>query len=72
MDHKHQPKKNIDDYCTICWCSALGQEPSVILGCRHLFHVGCLKSLVQKQYNGPRIVFNYLDCPDCKERMKCP
>lgn len=22
-------------------------------------------------YNGPRIVFNYLDCPDCKQRMKC-
>lgn len=25
-----------------------------------------------KQYNGPRIVFNYLDCPDCKQRIKAP
>ena len=26
-------------------------------------------------YNGPRIVFNYIDCPDCKQRMsakQCP
>ena len=23
-------------------------------------------------YNGPRIVFNYLDCPDCKQRLKAP
>lgn len=22
-------------------------------------------------YNGPRIVFNYLDCPNCKQRMSC-
>jgi len=26
-------------------------------------------------YNGPRIVFNYLDCPDCKQKLnaqQCP
>lgn len=25
-----------------------------------------------KGYNGPRIIFNYLDCPQCKQRMKFP
>lgn len=23
-------------------------------------------------YNGPRIVFNYLDCPECKSRISAP
>jgi hypothetical protein len=22
-------------------------------------------------YDGPRIVFNYLNCPDCKQRLAC-
>lgn len=23
-------------------------------------------------YNGPRIIFNYLDCPECKTRIDAP
>lgn len=61
-----KPNSNIEDFCSICYCSSVGQEPSVILRCGHIFHFECVKGVVQKMYNGPRIVFNYLDCPDCK------
>jgi len=72
LPEDQQPKKNIEDYCSVCYCSGLGQEPSVILKCGHIFHMECLKQQVQKQYNGPRIVFGYLDCPDCKTRISAP
>jgi hypothetical protein len=72
MPEASKPKKNIDDFCSICYCSSLGQEPSLLLKCGHIFHVECVKNQVQKGYNGPRIVFNYLDCPDCKQRMDAP
>jgi E3 ubiquitin-protein ligase MYCBP2 len=75
MDGNMKPNVNKDEYCSICYCSSLGQEPCVQLGCRHIFHVDCLKKIVQNGYNGPRIVFNYIDCPDCKQRMsakQCP
>jgi hypothetical protein len=26
---------------------------------------------VQKQWNGPRVVFNYLGCPECKQPVSC-
>lgn len=66
MDKAVAPKYNAGDFCSICYCSSLGQEPCVALGCHHVFHTGCIKDLIQKGYNGPRIVFNFLDCPDCK------
>lgn len=72
MPTDKQPKGNADDYCPICYCSANGQEPCVVLDCKHVFHVGCLKQKVDAGYNGPRIVFNFLDCPECKTRISCP
>jgi E3 ubiquitin-protein ligase MYCBP2 len=54
------------DFCSICYVTAVGQEPSVIYECGHINHFNCSKEQVQKMYNGPRIVFNYLNCPDCK------
>ena len=64
-----------EDYCPICYCSAIGQEPSVRLDCGHIMHFNCVKTQVQKQWNGPRIVFNYLQCPECKQKIgakTCP
>ena len=75
MAENKKPKHNVDDYCNICYCTAVGQDPSVILGCGHVYHLDCIKDLVKKGYNGPRIVFNHIDCPECKVRMdakQCP
>jgi len=63
MPEKLRPKENKDDYCNICFCAGLGQAPCVHLECGHIFHIDCVKELVKKKYNGPRIIFNYLDCP---------
>mmetsp|Transcript_11811 Transcript_11811/g.19957 ORF Transcript_11811/g.19957 Transcript_11811/m.19957 type:complete len:495 (+) Transcript_11811:782-2266(+) len=72
MDPRVAPRENKDDFCNICYCSGLGQEPCLSLGCGHVYHVSCLKQRIQKQWNGPRIVFNYLDCPQCKQEIEAP
>lgn len=72
MDPAIAPKENKTDFCNICYCSSLSQEPCVHLECGHIYHINCVKSQVEKQYNGPRIIFNYLNCPQCKARMSAP
>jgi E3 ubiquitin-protein ligase MYCBP2 len=72
MDPKIAPKANIDDFCSICFVKGLGQEPCVQIECGHIFHLECVKTKIQKQWNGPRIVFNYLDCSECKQRIAAP
>jgi|688.fasta_scaffold2017946_1 E3 ubiquitin-protein ligase MYCBP2 len=44
MDPSKKINQNIDDYCTVCQCSGLGQEPCVHLDCGHIFHLGCVKT----------------------------
>jgi len=49
--------------------------PTVQLNCKHLFHVECLTTRLRKRWTSPRIIFNFLECPECKERLKaahCP
>lgn len=58
--------QGVDDYCTICWSSSLGQEPSVRLACRHVFHVECILKILRNKWLSPRIVFQFLNCPQCK------
>ena len=72
MPANKQPKNKKDDYCPICYSASITQEPSVALNCGHVFHASCIKDQILKGYNGPRIIFNYLDCPQCKQRMKFP
>lgn len=35
---------NKDDFCPICYCSGIGQEPSVRLDCGHVMHYNCVKT----------------------------
>ena len=64
-----------DAYCTICWVSELGSEPCIRLDCGHVFHLKCLKQIIDKKWSSLRITFAFLDCPSCKQEMKldhCP
>ena len=63
--------KTGDDYC-FCFVEGLAQAPSVQLKCGHLFHIHCILKRIKGRWPGPRIVFNFLDCPECKQRIEAP
>ena len=46
--------------------SALVQAPAVHLECGHTFHHGCVRTLLETRWNGPRISFGFRMCPLCK------
>ena len=64
--------ENADSYCVICYVSALGEQPCVQLSCKHIFHVDCLMSRLEKKFAGPRITFLYATCTTCKMRVSAP
>jgi E3 ubiquitin-protein ligase MYCBP2 len=43
---KQNPKKTLeedeDSFCTICYTEGLGEQPIVMLNCKHIFHKKCL------------------------------
>lgn len=40
--------------------------------CKHIFHLECIAKKVKNKWPGPRIVFSYLECPECKQRISAP
>ena len=36
------------------------------LSCRHVFHVDCILTILKNKWLSPRIVFQFLNCPQCK------
>ena len=46
--------------------SGLGDEPSIMLGCKHIFHVECIKKRVFGRWPSPRITWDFLNCSACK------
>lgn len=58
--------KNNSDYCVICYTSGLCEGACVKLTCNHIFHLDCILKKVKNRWPGPRIVFSYLECPECK------
>lgn len=58
--------QNTDEYCSICWSQCLGQEPCVLLTCRHIFHLNCIMKILKFRWLSPRIVFQFSNCPSCK------
>ena len=66
------PNFDTNDYCSICWVSGLRDEPCVMLQCKHIFHLGCILKQLEKKWVTPRVVFNFLNCPGCKQRIKAP
>ena len=66
---KNKTDKNLPDkseLCNICYTSELHEEPSVRLGCNHIFHAECVRKLLRHRWNSMRITFSFMDCPCCK------
>lgn len=61
-----------DDYCAICWSSGMGEQPCVMLTCRHAFHVDCVMKIIKQRWLSPRIVFAFSKCPQCKADIEAP
>ena len=40
------------------------------LGCGHVFHINCLKTILENKWTSPRIVFGFMNCPSCKQPME--
>ena len=53
------------DLCVICYTEELAAAPFVLLDCGHGLHYHCLKTSLEKRWNGPRITFKFAKCPSC-------
>lgn len=49
--------------------SGLGDEPSIMLGCKHIFHVECIRKRVFGKWPSPRITWEFLNCSACKTQI---
>jgi len=64
-----------DQYCHICWSEELAAKPCIWLDCQHVFHLDCIMKKVKGRWFSPRIVFGFLNCPECKLKISaayCP
>ena len=61
-----------DDYCNICFAEGLGSAPIILFKCNHYVHYKCADLCLKKKYIGPKITFNHMKCPTCKNQMDCP
>lgn len=59
-------------FCSICFISGIGEQPSIQLGCKHIFHVECIAEKVRQRWSGPRITFLFKTCPSCKQELQAP
>ncbi|VIO97478.1 B-box zinc finger family protein [Brugia malayi] len=69
---KPDTKQDADDLCVICFTDRLGGAPCIQLACHHIFHYRCVRTVLEKRWNGPRIVFRFMQCPLCKEQIDHP
>jgi hypothetical protein len=44
-----------DELCGICFAEPLGKAPCIRLGCGHVFHEECLKTLISKLWTPPKV-----------------
>ncbi|XP_045202847.2 uncharacterized protein LOC123556308 [Mercenaria mercenaria] len=58
------------DDCIICYTDHLAAAPVVMLKCGHLFHLHCVKRILQNRWVGSKINFNFTKCPICKESIE--
>ncbi|VDM40401.1 unnamed protein product [Toxocara canis] len=70
--HRPEARQDADDLCVICFTDRLGGAPCIQLACGHVFHYRCLKLILEKRWNGPRIIFRFMQCPLCKQQIEHP
>lgn len=58
------------DNCIICYTDPLSAAPVVMLECTHLFHLHCVKRVLDNKWVGARITFSFTLCPICKAPIK--
>ena len=59
-----------DELCGICYTCELNEEPSVQLGCGHVFHANCVLELLKHKWTTLRITFAFMNCPSCKQPIE--
>lgn len=72
MNPKLTNGQKTDDYCSICFTTGLGDSPSILLQCGHIFHVDCIVSKLKKRWPSPRITFGFSECSQCKKPILAP
>ncbi|CAD5224052.1 unnamed protein product [Bursaphelenchus okinawaensis] len=68
----NESKQDADDLCVICFTDRLGGAPCIKLSCGHSFHYHCVKTVLEKRWHGPRILFRFMQCPLCKSNIDHP
>ncbi|XP_060598858.1 E3 ubiquitin-protein ligase MYCBP2-like [Ruditapes philippinarum] len=61
-----------DDNCAVCYTDPLRAAPCILLNCGHKYHLHCVKRILENKWVGPRITFNFILCPMCKQPMDHP
>lgn len=64
--------QNSSEYCVICYTEALGSAPVVKADCGHYYHHHCIEKKLKEKWVGPKITFNYAECPQCKGWLNFP
>ncbi|TKR87165.1 hypothetical protein L596_011613 [Steinernema carpocapsae] len=67
-----ETRQDADDLCVICFTDRLGGAPCIQLKCGHIFHFNCVRTVLEKRWVGPRIVFQFMQCPLCRQQIDHP
>ena len=57
-------------FWSIWFISGIGDQPSIQLGCKHIFHVEWIAEKIRQKWSGPRITFLFKTCPSCKGEVE--
>lgn len=75
--------QDASDACAICFTDRLDEAPCVRLKCGHLFHFICVRTVLERRWSGPRILFRltnlyynfefrsfrFMQCPLCRKEV---
>lgn len=61
-----------DSFCCICFTDELAEKPVIYLECGHIFHEGCLQTIINKRWgkNEDALNFRFIECPTCSGELK--
>lgn len=71
-DEKLTLGQNADSYCSVCQIQGLGEKSVIQLGCKHIFHMDCIRTRLHKRWDALAISLKYAFCPTCNQWMEAP